>query len=378
MGIASLEAWIGFGLLVVGILLLDLFVLGGNKVHAMKMKEAVAWSAFWVGLAFAFNLALWLVLKKTHPLAIANESALNFLSGYLIEKALSVDNLFVFLMIFASFKVPAIYQRRVLLYGVFGAIVLRAVMIGLGVGLIREFSWILYVFGGFLIFTGGRMACSSDAEKDPQKSHLVRFLEKHLRMVKEFEGARFFIRKNGRLYATPLFLVLILIEGCDLLFATDSIPAIFAITQDPFIVFTSNIFAIMGLRALYFLLAGMMNRFHYLRYGLALILVLIGAKLLMGGIYHVPSWVTLATLAVILAGSVMMSCIRYKKRSIEERALIQSLKGLSQSEAYLKESEELEGLSSAPSVDEEPWWDEPRVESKRGINARVKRAARKS
>ncbi len=308
MGIGSSGLWIGFGILVVGILLLDLFVLGGNKAHAMKMKEATAWSIFWVSLALCFNFVLWIILKKTHPLTVANESALNFLSGYLIEKALSVDNLFVFLMIFGSFKVPAIYQRRVLLYGVFGAIVLRALMIGLGVGLIREFSWILYVFGGFLIFTGGRMAFSSDAEKDPEKSHLVVFLEKHLQMVKVFHGNRFFIRENGRLYATPLFLVLILIEGCDLLFATDSIPAIFAITQDPFIVFTSNIFAIMGLRALYFLLAGMMNRFHYLRYGLALILVLIGIKLLIGGVYHVPSWVTLIVLAVILLGSVMVSC----------------------------------------------------------------------
>lgn len=308
MGIGSLELWIGFGILVVGILLLDLFVLGGNKAHAMKMKEAAIWSIFWASLALCFNWVLWIVLKKTHPLPIANESALNFLSGYLIEKALSVDNLFVFLMIFGSFKIPAIYQRRVLLYGVFGAIVMRAVMIGLGVGLLREFYWILYVFGGFLIFTGGRMALSSDAEKDPQKSHLVVFLEKHLRMVKTLHGQRFFIRENGLLYATPLFLVLILIEGCDLLFATDSIPAIFAITQDPFIVFTSNIFAIMGLRALYFLLAGMMNRFHYLRYGLALILVLIGVKLLIGGVYHVPSWVTLIVLAVILLGSVLVSC----------------------------------------------------------------------
>lgn len=316
MTIGSPLLWSIFGTLVLIVILLDLLVLGGNKAHTMKMREAAIWSIVWITLALLFNLGLWIYLKSTQTQAVADEAALNFFTGYLIEKALSVDNLFVFLLIFSSFKVPALYQRRVLLYGVIGAIIMRIIMIAIGAKLVQEFSWILYLFGAFLVITGAKMFFVKENDKDPQEGKLFQFIQKRVRLTKTLHAEKFFVVEKGLLYATPLFMILILIELSDLLFATDSIPAIFAITQDPFIVATSNIFAILGLRALYFLLAGMMDRFHYLRYGLACILVLIGVKLLVSSIYHVSPLFTLIAIALILLLSVLVSMLRPQPKGI--------------------------------------------------------------
>lgn len=310
MHIGNPGLWSIFGAIVLIVILLDLFVLGGNKPHAMKMREALGWSLCWILLALLFNLGLWLYLKKTYNPIIANETAINFLTGYLIEKALSVDNLFVFLLIFSAFKIPAAYQRRVLLYGVLGAVIMRIIMIAIGAKLVAEFSWILYLFGAFLLITGVKMLFVSETTRQPQEGRLFRFLQRHLRITKTLQNEKFFVMQKGLIYATPLFIVLIFIEFSDLLFATDSIPAIFAITTDPFIVATSNIFAILGLRALYFLLAGMMDRFHYLHYGLALILILIGLKLFVNHFYPVSPLVTLIVIGFILLISIIMSLLR--------------------------------------------------------------------
>ena len=252
--IATAPMWAGFIVFVLFMLALDLFVFGGNKAHKVGVKEAATWSLVWVSLALLFNGGLWWYLNGTAGPEIANQKALEFFSGYLIEKALSVDNVFVFLLIFSAFQVPIQYQRRVLIYGVLGAIVMRAVMIMAGAWVVSEFSWVLYLFGAFLLITGMRMLVAADAEPDVANNPVLRFARRHLRVADGDHGERFFVAKNGLRYVTPLFLVLILIEVTDLVFAVDSIPAIFAITTDPFIVFTSNLFAIMGLRALYFLL----------------------------------------------------------------------------------------------------------------------------
>ncbi len=238
---------------------------------------------------------------------IANQKALEFFSGYLIEKALSVDNVFVFLLIFSAFQVPVQYQRRVLIYGVLGAIVMRAVMIMAGAWVVSEFSWVLYLFGAFLLITGMRMLVAADAEPDVANNPVLRFARRHLRVADGDHGERFFVTKGGLRYVTPLFLVLILIEVTDLVFAVDSIPAIFAITTDPFIVFTSNLFAIMGLRALYFLLVDVADRFHMLKYGLAMVLVFIGAKMLVMPWYHVPVEASLLVVAVLIVSSCVAS-----------------------------------------------------------------------
>lgn len=299
--------WAIFGIIILVALLFDLFLLKGSQPTAMRIRTALSWSIFWIVLALLFNFGLWVFLNKTTHSTFANLSALNFMTGYLIEKALSVDNLFVFLMIFSTFNIPPHLQRRVLLFGVFGAIIMRLIMIIVGVGLIQKFSWILYIFGLFLLVTGFKMFLSSAPKNAMSQSKILLFLKRHVRVTPSFEGEKFFVRQNKLLYATPLFLALILIEISDLIFATDSIPAIFAITQDPFIIVTSNIFAILGLRALYFLLAGMLERFHYLRYGLALILCLIGVKLLLNEHYHLSPVYTLIMITIILTGSVIAS-----------------------------------------------------------------------
>jgi tellurite resistance protein TerC len=278
--IANGSMWAGFVGFVLVMLALDLFVFGGNKAHKVGVKEAGLWSLAWVGMALLFNGGLWWYLDTTAGADVADQKALEFLSGYLIEKALSVDNIFVFLMIFTAFQVPQQYQRRVLVYGVLGAIVMRAVMIGAGAWIVSEFSWVLYVFGAFLLLTGMRMLVAADKEPDVTHSPILRFARRHLRVAEGDHRGKFFVMANGIRYVTPLFLVLVLIEATDLVFAVDSIPAIFAITTDPFIVFTSNLFAILGLRALYFLLVDMADRFHLLKYGLAMVLTFIGTKLL--------------------------------------------------------------------------------------------------
>ena len=307
--------WAAFIAFVLVMLALDLFVFGGRKAHKVSVKEAAAWSLVWVSLALLFNAGLWWYLSGTAGPEIADRKALEFLTGYLIEKSLSVDNVFIFLLIFSSFHVAAEYQRRVLIYGVLGAIVLRAVMILAGAWVVREFSWVLYIFGFFLVVTGMRMLVMAEKEPDLNKNPVLKFARRHLRISDGHHGEKFTVMKDGVRYFTPLFLVLILIETSDLVFAVDSIPAIFAITTDPFIVFTSNIFAIMGLRALYFLLADVADRFHLLKYGLAMVLTFIGAKMLIAPWYHVPVAASLAIVAVLIGSSVIASLIATRNKA---------------------------------------------------------------
>ena len=299
--------WAGFIAFVLAMLALDLFVLGGNKAHRVSVKEAGGWVAAWVSMALAFAALLWWYLDGTAGREMANRKALEFVTGYLIEQSLSVDNMFVFVMIFTYFAVPPELQRRVLLYGVLGAIVMRAGMILAGVWLVKEFAWILYVFGAFLVLTGVKMLVFADKQPDLEKNPLLRWLRGHMRITPSFHGEKFFVRIDGVRWATPMFLVLMMIEASDMVFAVDSIPAIFAVTTDPFIVFTSNIFAIMGLRALYFLLADMAERFHLLKYGLALVLVFIGGKMLAAPWFHMPVQWSLGIVGSVILISVLLS-----------------------------------------------------------------------
>ena len=292
--------WGGFAVVVAIMLAIDLLLQGRRGAHGMTMKQAAAWSLVWVTLSLLFNAAFWWYLVQTEGRAVADPQALAFLTGYLIEKALAVDNVFVWLMLFSYFSVPAALQRRVLVYGVLGAIVLRTIMIFTGSWLISQFDWILYIFGAFLLFTGVKMALAHEDESGIGDKPLVRWLRGHLRMTDTIDNEHFFVRKNGLLYATPLMLVLILVELSDVIFAVDSIPAIFAVTTDPFIVLTSNLFAILGLRAMYFLLAGVAERFSMLKYGLAVILVFIGIKMLIVDFYHIPIAVSLGVVFGIL------------------------------------------------------------------------------
>jgi TerC family integral membrane protein len=291
-------AFVGFVLVMLAV---DLFLVGGNKAHKVSFKEAAAWSFTWFGLAMLFNLGLWWHLKGEYGADIADAKAMEFLTGYLIEKSLAVDNIFVFLMIFSFFSVPAEYQRRVLIYGVIGAIVMRAVVIAAGAWLVQEFHWILYLFGAFLVITGIKMLMFAEAEPDMSQNPLLNWFKRHLRLTPDYRGEKFWVMENGIRLFTPLFLVLIMIELSDLIFAVDSIPAIFAITTDPFIVFTSNIFAILGLRAMYFMLAGMAERFHLLKYGLAMVLVFVGAKMLIVDFYKIPIGLSLGIVGLIIA-----------------------------------------------------------------------------
>ncbi|EFA6622885.1 TerC family membrane protein Alx [Escherichia albertii] len=292
--------WGGFAVVVAIMLAIDLLLQGRRGAHAMTMKQAAAWSLVWVTLSLLFNAAFWWYLVQTQGREVADPQALAFLTGYLIEKSLAVDNVFVWLMLFSYFSVPAALQRRVLVYGVLGAIVLRTVMIFTGSWLISQFDWILYIFGAFLLFTGVKMALAHEDESGIGDKPLVRWLRGHLRMTDTIDNEHFFVRKNGLLYATPLMLVLILVELSDVIFAVDSIPAIFAVTTDPFIVLTSNLFAILGLRAMYFLLAGVAERFSMLKYGLAVILVFIGIKMLIVDFYHIPIAVSLGVVFGVL------------------------------------------------------------------------------
>jgi len=293
--------WAAFIAFVLVMLAVDLFLVGGNKAHKVSFREAAAWSFVWFSLAMLFNLGLWWHLRGEYGAVVAEAKSLEFLTGYLIEKALAVDNIFVFLMIFSYFAVPAEYQRRVLIYGVVGAIVMRAIMILAGAWLVKEFHWILYLFGAFLVFTGVKMLMAAEVEPDLNDNRLIKWVKGHLRMTPDYRGEKFWVVENGVRIFTPLFLVLIMIEASDLIFAVDSIPAIFAITTDPFIVFTSNIFAILGLRAMYFMLAGLADRFHLLKYGLAMVLVFVGAKMLAVDFYKIPVGLSLGIVGIIIA-----------------------------------------------------------------------------
>jgi integral membrane protein, TerC family len=307
--------WAAFIVFVLAMLAVDLFLVGGNKAHKVGFKEAAAWSVVWFSLAMLFNLGLWWYLKGSHGSEIADTRAMEFLTGYLIEKSLAVDNIFVFLMIFTFFAVPAEYQRRVLIYGVIGAIVLRAVMILAGAWLIQEFHWILYLFGAFLVITGIKMLIFAEAEPDLGKNPLLNWLKGQMRLTPDYRGEKFRVVENGVRVFTPLFLVLIMIEFSDLVFAVDSIPAIFAITTDPFIVFTSNIFAILGLRAMYFMLAGLADRFHLLKYGLAMVLVFVGVKMLIVDFYKIPIGLSLGIVGLIIASFMFTSLWVTRKHS---------------------------------------------------------------
>lgn len=316
--------WVFFNLFVLGMLALDLGVFH-RKAHTVSVKEASIWSVVWISLAMLFNLGIFLFWDVLNPASAYtnSEAALAFLTGYLIEKSLSVDNIFVFVLIFGAFAVPAAYQHRVLFWGILGALVMRAALIGVGSVLLKEFHWIIYLFGAFLIFTGIRMAIHRK-EEDPsemQNNGLIRFFRRIMPVTEGYEGEKFFTRRNGVLMATPLFLVLLLVESTDLIFAVDSIPAIFAVTQDPFLVYTSNVFAILGLRSLYFLLAGVVDKFHYLKLGLAVILVFVGTKMVLVDLYKIPVALSLGVIASILTISVVASLIRANRLERRQREI---------------------------------------------------------
>lgn len=296
----ELWMWIGFNVFVLAMLALDLGVFH-RKAHEVKVKEALIWSGVWIFLALAFNVGIYFWR--------GSETALQFFTGYLIEKSLSVDNIFVFILIFSYFKVPALYQHRVLFWGILGALVMRAILIAVGATLIRELHWIIYVFGAFLILTGIKMALQKETGLNPERNPLVRLFKRFMPVTNEYHQEKFFVKLDGRRFATPLFLVLLLVETTDLIFAVDSIPAIFAITQDPFIVYTSNVFAILGLRSLYFALAGIMNYFHYLKLGLAFVLIFVGTKMTLIDIYKIPIGVSLSVVAGILLLSIVASLV---------------------------------------------------------------------
>ncbi|ELW0756894.1 TerC family protein [Salmonella enterica subsp. enterica serovar Cerro] len=312
--------WGGFAVVVVIMLSIDLLLQGRRGAHAMSMKQAAGWSILWVTLSLLFNAAFWWYLAETQGREVADPQALAFLTGYLIEKSLAVDNVFVWLMLFSYFSVPPALQRRVLVYGVLGAIVLRTIMIFAGTWLITQFEWLLYVFGAFLLFTGVKMALAKEDESGIGEKPMVRWLRGHLRMTDTIENEHFFVRKNGLLYATPLLLVLIMVEFSDVIFAVDSIPAIFAVTTDPFIVLTSNLFAILGLRAMYFLLSGVAERFSMLKYGLAVILVFIGIKILIVDFYHIPIAISLGVVFGILTITLVINAWVNHQRDKKLRA----------------------------------------------------------
>ena len=322
--IGSWWMWAGFAGIVAVMLAIDLFVVGGGKQHRVSMREAATWSAVWVGVTFVFAGGLWWHLDGAAGRVVANETTLEFITGYLIEKSLAVDNVFVWLMLFSFFAIPLELQRRVLVYGVLGAIVMRTVMIFAGVWLIAKFHWLLYVFGAFLLVTGIKMWWFADEKPDLGKNPVVNWLRSHMNVTDTLDGERFFVVKSeaGRAvrYATPLFLVLVLVELSDLIFAVDSIPAIFAITTDPFIVLTSNVFAILGLRAMYFLLADMAERFSLLKYGLALVLGFVGVKMMLIDLVKIPVLVSLGVVATIIATSVVLSLRHDARRRRHEPA----------------------------------------------------------
>jgi tellurite resistance protein TerC len=301
----STVLWIAFNAFVVIMLALDLGVFH-RKSHEVSVKEALIWTGAWITLSLLFNLFIYYHFNE--------DLAMEFLAGYLIEKSLSVDNIFVIILIFSYFHVPALYQHKVLFYGIIGALVMRAIFIFAGIELIHRFHWLIYIFGGFLIVTGIRMLVSTDVKINPEKNLFVRMVRKIIPVTDTFHGDKFFIRNNGTIWATPLFLVVFVIEGTDLIFAVDSIPAILAVSEDPFIVYTSNVFAILGLRSLYFALAGIEKYFRYLKYGLAAILVFVGVKMAIADLYKIPVSLSLIIIASILAISMIASVISSKKK----------------------------------------------------------------
>jgi tellurite resistance protein TerC len=306
--VAPLWLWVTFVFIVLAALFVDFVVLRKQGAHDVSMKEALNWSLIWVAFSFLFNGLFWWAVKDTSGSAeLANQKALEFLTGYLIEKSLAVDNIFVFLMIFTYFAVPSEFQKRVLMIGIIGAIVLRSIMILVGGWLLAEFHWVLYIFGAFLILTGIKMWWAAGKEPDLNDNPALKLLRRILPVSKHYDGEKFFTLENGKRIATPLFMVICLVALTDVIFAVDSIPAIFAITSDPFIVLTSNVFAILGLRAMYFLLAAVASKFHLLNYGLAVVLVFIGTKMCIVDFYKIPVAVSLAVVVGVLAITMWLS-----------------------------------------------------------------------
>ncbi len=308
--IGNVWLWGGFGVLVVVALLVDLVLMRHGGPHKVTFKEALYWSLGWVALALAFNAGLWWYLHETQGALIANRVGLEFLTGYLVEKSLAVDNIFVFLMLFTYFAVPEEQRQRVLVIGVLGAIVLRAIMIFAGAALLARFHWILYVFGAFLLLTGVKMWLSAGKEPDLEANPILKWMRGHLPLSADYHGDKLSVVQQGKRWYTPLFVVIVLIGVTDLIFAVDSIPAIFAITADPFIVLTSNVFAVLGLRAMFFLLAGMADRFHLLPYGLALVLGFIGSKMLLIDVFKIPVLVSLGVVVAIIGATVALSLMK--------------------------------------------------------------------
>ena len=313
--IGSTALWCGFGAVVLAALIVDFMVLRGGGEKKVTFRDSVLWSAAWVALALIFNAALWWYLDGRDGREVANQVGLQFLTGYVIEKSLSIDNIFVFLLLFKSFAVPEEQQRKVLMIGVLGALLLRAIMIFIGAALIARFHWVLYLFGAFLVFTGVRMAMGAADAHDIEQHPLLRWMRRHLRVTPGYRGGALSVHIDGQRWFTPLFLVVVLIGFIDIVFAVDSIPAIFAITEDPFIVLTSNVFAVLGLRALFFMLAGMADRFHLLNYGLAAVLVFIGLKMLIVEFWKIPISLSLLVVAALIGGSMLASAMFPAKRS---------------------------------------------------------------
>ena len=306
--IAPLWLWATFVGIVLVSLVVDFVVLKKQGAHEIGVREALNWSIVWVLISFLFNgLFWWAVRDGTGSVDLANEKSLEFLTGYLIEKSLAVDNIFVFLMIFTYFAVPAQYQKRVLMIGIVGAIVLRSIMILVGGWLLAQFHWVLYVFGAFLILTGVKMWMAAGKEADLDDNPALKLLRRVMPVSQNYDGEKFFTLQNGKRIATPLLMVICLVALTDVIFAVDSIPAIFAITSDPFIVLTSNVFAILGLRAMYFLLAAVASRFHLLNYGLALVLLFIGTKMCLIDVFKIPAGVSLGVVAAILVTTMVLS-----------------------------------------------------------------------
>lgn len=307
--IATPGLWAAFFAVLVAALAVDFVLLRSRGAHRVSFREAAGWSVAWVALALAFNAGLWWWLDAHAGRAVADEIALEFLTGYLVEKALAVDNIFVFLMVFNYFAVPAELRQRALMLGVLGAIVLRAVMILVGAALVARFHWILYLFGLFLFATGVKMLFASNQAPDLEQNAILGWMRRHLRLTRDFRGSALRVVENGRRAYTPMFVVMVLIAVTDVIFAVDSIPAIFAVTLDPFVVLTSNVFAVLGLRALFFLLAGMTDRFHLLGHGLAAVLLFIGAKMLLAGVWKIPIGVALGVVALLIAASIVASLL---------------------------------------------------------------------
>ena len=307
----QLWLWIGFSVFVLAMLALDLGVFH-RKSHTVSMREALTWSGVWITLALLFNAGIWYWRGST--------KGLEFLTGYVVELSLSVDNLFVFLLIFGYFKVPAQYQHKVLFWGILGALVMRAIFIGAGIALIQKFHWIIYVFGGILVISGLKMAFEKDKEVHPEKNPMLRLFRRFMPVTSEYHGGSFFVKQSRLWVATPLFIVLLMLETTDLVFAVDSVPAVLAITTDPFIVYTSNVFAILGLRSMFFALAGIMKLFHYLHYGLAAVLVFVGGKMLLAGFYKIPTLASLLVIIGLLAVAVVASLLHAARRSKETKA----------------------------------------------------------